>query len=85
MPGKRSLIGRRQVLIQLQTLRPTHQRHQQVFAVVAQARFEVTLQTHFEQPQAGLRQHQADDHHHADQAQAQAALDRPHRVCPPNR
>ena len=76
VPGERPLIGRRQVpLIQLQTLRPAYQCHQQVLAVVAQARLEVALQTHFEQPQAGLRQHQTDNHHHADQAQAQAALD----------
>ena len=86
VPGERSLIGRRQMpLIQLQPLRATHQPHQQVFTVVTQPGFEVALQTHFEQPQAGLRQHQADDHHHADQAQAQATLDRPHWACPPNR
>ena len=86
VPGKRPLIGRRQVpLIQLQPRRPAHQRHQQVFTVVAQTVFEVTLQPLFEQPQAGLRQHQADDHHHADQPQTQAALNRPHWACPPNR
>ncbi|MCY1173659.1 hypothetical protein D9M73_138260 [compost metagenome] len=86
MPGKRSLIGRRQTsLIQLQALRPAHQCRQQVLAVIAQPGFEVALQPQFEQPQAGLRQHQANDHHHADQAQAQAALDRSHRACPPNR
>ena len=76
MPGKGPLIGRRQMpLIQLQALRAAHQRHQQAFAVVAQAGFEVALQTDFEQPQAGLRQYQTDDHHHTDQTQAQTALD----------
>ncbi|MNT96460.1 hypothetical protein D3C72_2385580 [compost metagenome] len=52
MPGKRSLIGRRQVpLVQLQALRASHQRQQQALTVVAQPGFEVALQTHFEQPQ----------------------------------
>ena len=76
MPGEWPLVRRRQaLLIQLHTVGPTHQRHQQVFAVVAQARFKVALQTCLEQPQAGLRQHHADNHHHADQPQAQAPLD----------
>jgi hypothetical protein len=66
----------------LQTLWAPHQRHQQAFTVVTQSGFEIALQTHFEQPQAGLCQHQTDDHHYADQTEAQTALDRPHCACP---
>ncbi|MNF56279.1 hypothetical protein D3C84_377610 [compost metagenome] len=86
LPGKGPLISRRQPsLIQLQPLRASNQRHQQVLTVVAQARFQITLHALFKQPQAGVRQHQADDQHHADQPQAQTPLDRFHRACPPNR
>ena len=85
MPGERPLVSRRQTsLIQLQALGAAHQGQQQVFAVVAQTGFKVTLQAHLKQPKAGLGQHQANHQHHADQAQAQAALDRPH-AAPPNR
>ena len=44
-----------------------------------------TLQTGLKQPQAGLCQHHADDHHHTDQPQAQASLDGLHAGLAPNR
>ena len=86
VPGQRPAIAGRQPLrLKLQAGAATADRHQQPFRLVAQAHFQITAQAQLEQPQAGLRQQQADHQQHANQAQAQAPLDRLHPLTPVKR
>ncbi|MNH12564.1 hypothetical protein D3C79_721100 [compost metagenome] len=81
--GKRPLVGRgNPSLIQFKAGLAAHQRHQQVFAFLAQAGLQVALQPGFEQPQAELGQDQPDQHQYRNQAKAQACLDRLHSLLP---
>ncbi len=79
------MIARVQALqIQLVAVRPFDQRYQQALGLFAQIGFQAAPETGFEQPEAGLHEHQRHQQQGGDEGQAEAALDRLH-AAPPKR
>ncbi|MCY1450689.1 hypothetical protein D9M71_675150 [compost metagenome] len=73
------------LLVQLDAVGPAHQRAEQQLRLAAQAFGQVAPQAEVEQPEAGLRQHQADKKQGAGQPEAEPALDRLHWPSPVKR